>query len=1222
MEVTDIQVSDDGITLKVNVIPRKVALQDQSSLILTEVPFSVLTDSQIQLRFTEVSKFLPNRIGRYDFRTWDPWSVTESTVLNVNGFESMPVWARYFRAEPKDQDVTAHFYINRKGFLSVVMKPALEIDNSERVYRWNHALTEVRLRARKLEVEFDLKIEEQGDFRVTEFGLRNNSNLGKLTLATSVQVRRAANSLAVRATFARRALERLPPSRHTFYVRLHDELTNNSVTLRVNHFSKGMYERLYSALNAPRMRLNKSYTLALSTNSHTTMAGILVRPASVMDQKPWRNIVHGTIAKLYGAVSRQIKMPSKPTAIIFEKNAASAQDNGYSFFLYLKALADSGKRLPFNFVFVLSRNSPQWNELQSARGVIAKNSLKMWMLLAKAGNFTVSSDIRFHLAEQYAQPDLLNKYLYMRRNYFLQHGVLGLKRVGLLDPGHSMQPDAMLVSAKWEKDLAVKAGFAPGAIDVTGLPRWDRLFDYSQSTKQCGGSRKILYMPTWRTWLEEATTESLSESVFFQEVKNFLGSERLRSVLEKYDAELLFVAHPLFRGSLNDIDTPSDRVSVIANHDVNLPEQIATAHILITDYSSVLWDFVQSGKHVLLYQFDRKQYQQETGVYEHAHLSEVLRSIPTAMNLSEGVSSLEGILRLPSSESERQLEKRRSASFDFFDRENSRRVFEAIEARLSKLRKTRPMPTYEWADRRHQQIRSSAARRAVDTTSPKRPHQRSSQVSRMPVQGKGLSLQRATPAQARRRNRELVEDIMRKASIPYFMISNEFGAVESFGVEASLWGQLLKAIENNFHGLNLRVKTLDIDGKPKLSTLTLAESTSLDSMINLDSLVLFEQQIAMFDGYLGRSFGCRIEKWDLDDSGTLHSRLPNTRANSIGPGLQKTITQTVGDHDSRTTFSVLSKTSPFEVREPIDVVYMWVDGSDENWLRIHNHWMAKLTGVAVEDSVSAARFRDNGELRYSMRSVFQYCDWVRNIILVTDSQVPDWLDTTHPRIRMVDHAELFKGEGNLPTYNSHAIASRIHHIEGLSERYLIMNDDVFIGREIGPEQFFLSNGISKFFLSRSTLPQGNSEGPTHEAARKNVVSLLEREFGVTPSRNFYHAPLTQVKSLLFELEDKYPLVFRHTWKNQLRDQTDYEINGWLHHYYGYLTRRALPSSIVYDYISLDDPRFFDRLGRLLRDRNVSTFCVNDSPDATDQDLNYLAQWLNQYFPQSAPWEKY
>lgn len=257
-----------------------------------------------------------------------------------------------------------------------------------------------------------------------------------------------------------------------------------------------------------------------------------------------------------------------------------------------------------------------------------------------------------------------------------------------------------------------------------------------------------------------------------------------------------------------------------------------------------------------------------------------------------------------------------------------------------------------------------------------------------------------------------------------------------------------------------------------------------------------------------------------------------------------------------------------------------------------------------------------------MRSIVQHADWIRNIILVTDAQVSDWLDADHERIRLVHHDEFFGDAGNLPTFSSHAIASRLHHIDGLSEQYLIFNDDVFIGRHIDPSLFFFfSNGMAKFFPSKSTLPYDLRDAPPHEVARRNSADVIERDFGVTPTRNFYHTPVPQLRSLLFELEERYPDVFAATWSHQLRSPSDYEINGWLHHYYGYLTRRTVPGSITYDYFDLSRKDMIARMSKVMADRNRATFCVKDNPNATAENIEFARTWLEKYFPTRTPWER-
>lgn len=56
-----------------------------------------------------------------------------------------------------------------------------------------------------------------------------------------------------------------------------------------------------------------------------------------------------------------------------------------------------------------------------------------------------------------------------------------------------------------------------------------------------------------------------------------------------------------------------------------------------------------------------------------------------------------------------------------------------------------------------------------------------------------------------------------------------------------------------------------------------------------------------------------------------------------------------------------------------------------------------------DEDVSASRFEDNEELRYSLRSIERHAPWVRNIFIVTNGQIPSWLNLDNPRVTIVTH---------------------------------------------------------------------------------------------------------------------------------------------------------------------------------------------------------------------------
>ena len=83
---------------------------------------------------------------------------------------------------------------------------------------------------------------------------------------------------------------------------------------------------------------------------------------------------------------------------------------------------------------------------------------------------------------------------------------------------------------------------------------------------------------------------------------------------------------------------------------------------------------------------------------------------------------------------------------------------------------------------------------------------------------------------------------------------------------------------------------------------------------------------------------------------------------------------------------------------PIDLVYTWVDGNDPAWREKRHKYMPVQTTERAPNHLCEARWVENNELMYSLRSVEMYAPWVNRIYIVTDGQTPSWLNTNHPKI--------------------------------------------------------------------------------------------------------------------------------------------------------------------------------------------------------------------------------
>lgn len=318
----------------------------------------------------------------------------------------------------------------------------------------------------------------------------------------------------------------------------------------------------------------------------------------------------------------------------------------------------------------------------------------------------------------------------------------------------------------------------------------------------------------------------------------------------------------------------------------------------------------------------------------------------------------------------------------------------------------------------------------------------------------------------------------------------------------------------------------------------------------------------------------------------------------------------------------------YQVQGPIDLVYTWVDGEDPVWKQRKQQALQEIDPSAInETAASESRFESRDELRYSLRSVEYYASWVNHIYIVTDRQIPEWLDTDHPKITVVDHRDIFRRPEDLPVFNSHAIESQLHHIPGLSEQYLYMNDDLMFMRPTEPELFFTGNGMSKYFPSKASLDMTDRSArdmPVLSAAKRGRQFIQER-FGQIVTNKFKHTPHPQMKSVLEQLEREEQWMFDEVSASRFRHPDDFSIPSALYHFYAYATGRAVTGVIRYAYMDIarEDARLY--LDRLQRRRDLDVMCLNDThvPDEQRSELNdLLMEFFEKRFPVPSSFEKY
>lgn len=283
-------------------------------------------------------------------------------------------------------------------------------------------------------------------------------------------------------------------------------------------------------------------------------------------------------------------------------------------------------------------------------------------------------------------------------------------------------------------------------------------------------------------------------------------------------------------------------------------------------------------------------------------------------------------------------------------------------------------------------------------------------------------------------------------------------------------------------------------------------------------------------------------------------------------------------------------------KSKIDAVYTWVNSSDPKWQSLYDQKNKETLDGEHASARSSARFYSRDELYYSIKSLNKYAPWVRTIYVVSNCEPPEWLDDFHG-VRYVDHQTIFPDLADLPTFNSHAIETAIHRIKGLSERFLYLNDDVFLCQPMRPEDFFWGENGIYFFPSNNDIPYSLDIGrirPVDQGA-VNSSRILAKSFGQTPKKKLQHAPFSLSKSILIEMESRYSHDIKMTRSHPFRHPEDIAMATTLHAYYAFYSGYGKPKEINARYVDIGDPLFLFLVhpwSPLMRGR-YETLCLNE-----------------------------
>jgi hypothetical protein len=474
------------------------------------------------------------------------------------------------------------------------------------------------------------------------------------------------------------------------------------------------------------------------------------------------------------------------------------------------------------------------------------------------------------------------------------------------------------------------------------------------------------------------------------------------------------------------------------------------------------------------------------------------------------------------------------------------------------------------------------------------------------------------------RNLAMVVDILEHLDIEYFIVDNRSQTRTAVAIRESERARLFSELRERwaYEPVYIRLARGGVTSfeRPQLARRALRMAGAQVSEVLRVYLVHAAGSFVAEE-----NLACDIEFWRENRR---HGELIAPRDNRVTPSVPVDVPATrltIGERDYR-SIEPFSVKTPMDIDFPIDIVYTWVDGSDPDWaVRRDKHLGVTDSDALNRTAANVSRYLSRDELRYSLRSIEMFAPWVRRIFIVTDNQVPAWLDQSSKAV-VVDHREIFADPSVLPAFNSHAIESQLHHVDGLAEHYLYLNDDMLFGRPVSPANFFGRNGLPKIYLSPARIEWGEpsiDDLPVMAAAKNNREILL-KDFGRYVSQKQKHTPYPHLRSVMYEMEERYAEDFARTAASRFRHPSDISIASSLQQYYTFLTGRAVLGSVGYTYVDLADPSAPVQLTRLRKTAEFDTFCLNDT-DSDDvnfeEQMTMVRSFFEDYFPLPSSFER-
>lgn len=294
---------------------------------------------------------------------------------------------------------------------------------------------------------------------------------------------------------------------------------------------------------------------------------------------------------------------------LFGENLGKTANNN-SFYFWKHVV--NKKKDNINKYIILEKNKEnkevygKLNEREK-KSVVWKNSIKHFILFFKADMYFVTLSYRDIRPEKFGNKEY--NFKIEKPLVYLQHGTIGIKKIGYSGNTYNNNMFRFIYYNKnIKEDLIEQNDFRKYQLYYGKyLPRYKELVRKNNlELKNKTENNQILWFLTWREYKEN----SLASKIFIKKINYILKNEQLNEYLKKNNIKLRFCIHQLYKTNVEEFmeDVDTENIELIYASDINLMDEIVKSKILITDYSSLGFDFTFLKKPVILFQPDREDY--------------------------------------------------------------------------------------------------------------------------------------------------------------------------------------------------------------------------------------------------------------------------------------------------------------------------------------------------------------------------------------------------------------------------------------------------------------------------------------------------------------------------------------------------------------------------------------------------------------------------------------